>query len=203
MDFKKLEGTSCPICEKGKLVIRTGSYGKFMGCNAFPRCTFNIGHDDGDLETAILRYRLKLGIANILTNGSIQEGKTPIEKGTEIDLGALDGKGCPICKEGELVIRNGAYGKFVGCDNFPKCKFNAGHNDLDLESAILRNGGKIAKPSKPEDAVENIYNAQVRRHKSYPPFDERYDDFDNTFDYIEMATGISVDDELWGLGCWD
>lgn len=29
---------------------------------------------------------------------------------------------CPRCK-GELVVRNGKYGKFLGCSNYPKCKF--------------------------------------------------------------------------------
>jgi len=29
---------------------------------------------------------------------------------------------CPKC-DGTLVIRNGAYGKFYGCSNYPKCKF--------------------------------------------------------------------------------
>ncbi len=29
---------------------------------------------------------------------------------------------CPNCKEGYLVIRNGAKGAFFGCNNYPKCK---------------------------------------------------------------------------------
>lgn len=29
---------------------------------------------------------------------------------------------CPNCK-GKLVVRNGPYGKFYGCSNFPECKF--------------------------------------------------------------------------------
>lgn len=29
---------------------------------------------------------------------------------------------CPKC-EGNLMIRNGKYGKFYGCSNFPRCKF--------------------------------------------------------------------------------
>ncbi len=30
---------------------------------------------------------------------------------------------CPNCK-GTLVLRKGKYGKFYGCENFPKCKFS-------------------------------------------------------------------------------
>jgi len=32
------------------------------------------------------------------------------------------GKKCPDCKDGELVIRIGRFGKFISCSNFPKCK---------------------------------------------------------------------------------
>ena len=29
---------------------------------------------------------------------------------------------CPKC-EGELVKRKGRYGEFIGCENFPECRF--------------------------------------------------------------------------------
>ncbi|MFZ3301378.1 MAG: type I DNA topoisomerase [Microgenomates group bacterium] len=32
------------------------------------------------------------------------------------------GRKCPDCKEGELVIRVGRFGKFISCDKFPDCK---------------------------------------------------------------------------------
>ena len=34
----------------------------------------------------------------------------------------IDKKICPKC-HGELVERNGKYGKFIGCSNYPKCKY--------------------------------------------------------------------------------
>lgn len=33
------------------------------------------------------------------------------------------GEKCPDCKEGELVIRLGRFGKFISCSLFPECKF--------------------------------------------------------------------------------
>ncbi len=33
------------------------------------------------------------------------------------------GKKCPECKEGELVIRIGRFGKFISCSRFPDCKY--------------------------------------------------------------------------------
>lgn len=32
-------------------------------------------------------------------------------------------KKCPDCKEGELIIREGRFGKFISCDRFPECKY--------------------------------------------------------------------------------
>ena len=29
---------------------------------------------------------------------------------------------CPLCG-GQLVERNGKYGSFIGCSNYPKCKY--------------------------------------------------------------------------------
>jgi DNA topoisomerase-1 len=33
------------------------------------------------------------------------------------------GEKCPECKEGELVIRMGKFGKFISCSRFPECKY--------------------------------------------------------------------------------
>lgn len=35
---------------------------------------------------------------------------------------------CPRCG-GKLVVRNGEYGKFIGCSNYPRCKFRRNMND--------------------------------------------------------------------------
>ncbi len=33
------------------------------------------------------------------------------------------GKKCPECKTGEVVIRDGKFGKFLSCDKYPECKY--------------------------------------------------------------------------------
>ena len=35
------------------------------------------------------------------------------------------GQKCPDCKEGDLVIRIGRFGKFISCSRFPECKYTA------------------------------------------------------------------------------
>ena len=33
------------------------------------------------------------------------------------------GRTCPLCDKGELVIREGRYGKFIACSTYPECKY--------------------------------------------------------------------------------
>ncbi len=33
------------------------------------------------------------------------------------------GEKCPLCSEGNLVVRSGRFGKFISCGRFPECKF--------------------------------------------------------------------------------
>jgi DNA topoisomerase-1 len=33
------------------------------------------------------------------------------------------GEKCPECKEGDLVVRLGRFGKFISCARFPECKY--------------------------------------------------------------------------------
>ena|SRR3990167_7371381 len=34
-------------------------------------------------------------------------------------------KGCSLCGDGSLKVREGKYGKFLGCSKFPRCKYTA------------------------------------------------------------------------------
>lgn len=48
------------------------------------------------------------------------EAKKKIDK--KIASIKTDGGVCPKCG-GELIMRDGKYGKFIGCSNFPKCRY--------------------------------------------------------------------------------
>lgn len=52
------------------------------------------------------------------------------------------GEECPLCHEGQLVIRTGKFGKFFSCDRFPDCKFT---KPFVEETDVLcpKDGGKI------------------------------------------------------------
>lgn len=51
-------------------------------------------------------------------------------KRVKIEVEKLD-KPCPDCKEGELVVRTGRFGKFISCSRFPDCK----HTEKYLDKA--------------------------------------------------------------------
>lgn len=48
-----------------------------------------------------------------------------VEKNSERVKVAVEktGEKCPECKEGDLVIRLGRFGKFISCSRFPECKY--------------------------------------------------------------------------------
>ncbi len=92
----EVENFSCPECDK-KMVWKLSRAGKFMSCSNFPECV----------------------------GARSEEGKV-LEGPKEI------GKDCPKClddekikseNKGKLVLREGRFGKFISCSNYPKCKY--------------------------------------------------------------------------------
>lgn len=83
------------ICEKcnSPMVIKTGRYGRFLACSNYPDCKN--------------------------TRNLAEESKD--ENGEVVPPTTLDEK-CPDCGAG-LVEKSGRYGKFIGCSNYPECKY--------------------------------------------------------------------------------
>lgn len=89
-----------------QLVARLGKYGKFIACTGYPECKY---------------------IAKI---------KDVVSKESEIkELEVVEDKICPQ-DGGVLVIRNGRYGKFISCKNYPKCKYIENINNNDNENSL-------------------------------------------------------------------
>lgn len=59
------------------------------------------------------------------------------------------GKPCPECKEGELVIRIGRFGKFISCSRFPDCKYTDKYVEkIDMKCPECGKGGVVVKKTK-------------------------------------------------------
>ena len=52
---------------------------------------------------------------------------------------------CPTCKEGELSLKVGKFGAFVGCSNYPECKYTRqlGQSDAEAAAQALADGPKV------------------------------------------------------------
>jgi DNA topoisomerase I len=81
-------------CEKcgSPMTIKVGKKGRFLGCSNYPTCDFT-----KPLPT--------------------QTNKTFEKK----ELVIAEGVSCPVCNS-EMYLREGRFGKFYGCVNYPKCK---------------------------------------------------------------------------------
>lgn len=84
---------TCPKCGK-QLTKRLGKRGYFIGCSAYPECDYTRNLEGETKETA--------------------KTTAPVE--------IVQGRSCPECNS-ELHIKQGRYSKFIGCSNYPKCKF--------------------------------------------------------------------------------
>lgn len=97
-DFIQDEPTDekCPECGKN-LVIKLGRFGKFMACSGYPECKFS-----KPVETESDKDQVVVGGKDAAT--SVEE---------EIK--------CEKCG-GKMVMKEGRFGKFLACENYPKCK---------------------------------------------------------------------------------
>lgn len=74
------------------LLVKLGKYGKFLSCSNYPECEY------------------ARPLAEDLGNG---DG----EKAEAQDFGE-----CDQCEGGKMVLKQGRFGKFLACSNYPKCK---------------------------------------------------------------------------------
>ncbi|NCX94475.1 MAG: DNA topoisomerase I, partial [Gammaproteobacteria bacterium] len=75
-----------------KLAYRLGRGGRFIGCTGYPECDYT---------------------RNIEAASESTEPKAAPE--------IVEGRVCPDCQSA-LQLRQGRFGKFIGCTNYPKCK---------------------------------------------------------------------------------
>lgn len=70
------------------------------------------------------------------------------------------GRKCPDCKEGELVIRVGRFGKFISCDRFPDCKH--------IEKFVEKTGFKCEECKDGELIVKRSKRGKFYGCSNYP-----------------------------------
>jgi DNA topoisomerase-1 len=61
--------------------------------------------------------------------------------------GLPTGLTCPQCEQGELVIKAGKNGPFIGCARYPECSFTTNYERDEKGGVVLLNGGKTEEES--------------------------------------------------------
>lgn len=117
----------CPRCH-GQLVIKLGRFGKFKACSNFPTCTYTepLGEEKKLQDQASGQLCPRCGKALTLKRGRFGpflgcSGYPTCTYIKKIEHGT--GIACPVCKQGEIVIKRSRKGKmFYGCNRYPECK---------------------------------------------------------------------------------
>ena len=122
----------CPVCKKGNLIIRKGKFGNFIACTAYPKCKTTFSLPAGLIKPAGRNCKeCSFPLLKIIRKGKRPSNacfnpKCPskkVSKQEKQEIKKEEGKICPKCKEGKLVVRKSIYGTFMACNRFPKCRY--------------------------------------------------------------------------------
>ena len=160
----------CPKCGK-PLVYRFGKNGKFLSCSTYPECTFACPCDkEGKMiEEKLSEHECpECGKPMIHKNGRFgpflgcsdyPECKTTLKLDKEGNVlppkppAKPTGVKCYKCKEGELVIRQGKKGPFMGCNKFPRCRTIISIKQLDHLKQLQSEGQWPPKTIEQADEI--------------------------------------------------
>ncbi|MBD3293149.1 MAG: type I DNA topoisomerase, partial [Armatimonadia bacterium] len=144
-----LEDETCEECG-GRMLVKYSKRGKFAGCENYPDCNYTIDLSGDVLERPPVeetdfecpecgkKLLLRTGrrgrffgcsgypdcrfTANVGPDGEPQERAKPMETS----------EACPECEDGVLLVREGRRGKFLGCSNYPGCRYTRDYEDEEV-----------------------------------------------------------------------
>ena len=127
-------GRACPKCGE-ELLLRSGRFGEFIACSAFPKCKYTEQvegdkkeSDDGAAASSSDQICDKCGKEMVIKNGrngqflacsGYPECKNTKSLNVEEKISETP---CPDCG-GKISLKNSRRGPFWGCENYPTCKF--------------------------------------------------------------------------------
>lgn len=125
-------GEVCPLCGS-PLVIKKSKFGKFTACSNYPQCKFikkeikakatETGEMCPKCGKPLVERKDKKGKIFVACSGypdckyikGQDETKKVVDESQYV-------KSCPKCN-GHLVVKKGKISDFLGCTNFPKCRY--------------------------------------------------------------------------------
>ncbi len=113
----KIKLMHCPVCKTGllkKRVMLKDKSKNFYGCSNFPRCRFteNVHH------------------CPVCKSEMFKDIDKKVAKCINEECG-FTASLCPQCN-GYMIERKGKYGEFLGCSNFPKCKYSRNKGNMEV-----------------------------------------------------------------------
>jgi len=126
----------CPVCKEGtaKIMFSRKSKRRFVGCDRYPDCSAIFSLPQTGM---VLKSEAPCPTCSFLQVTVIRKGRGPSpqclnpdcpKKKAEEDEQQLrakaagEGKPCPKCGQGQLMLRKSMYGLFLGCNRYPECK---------------------------------------------------------------------------------
>jgi len=113
------------------MVLKRGRFGEFLGCSDYPQCKTTLRLDK---------------------QGNVLPPKPPAEP---------TGIKCHRCRQGELVIRQGKKGPFMGCGRFPRCRTIVSIKQLDHLKELQASG---QWPPATADQADTLLGRKPKAH---------------------------------------
>jgi DNA topoisomerase-1 len=147
----------CPQCGR-KLVYKFGKNGRFLSCSAYPDCKFARPCDKEGKMVEEQKSEHKCPVCGkpmvfksgrfgpFLGCSDYPDCKTTLKLDKQGNIvpprppAKPTGLKCHKCKEGELVVRQGKKGPFLGCNRFPKCRTIVSVKELDRLKQLQSEG---------------------------------------------------------------
>jgi DNA topoisomerase-1 len=178
------EKKSDVLCDKcgAPMIIKTGRYGKFLACSAFPKCknikSLDVNKDgkvdekdaaaSAEMEKLKEKYKdivcEKCGSPMIIRNGRFGmflacSGYPKCKNIKNMEENKTStGIKCPVCGQGDIVQKRSRRGVFYACSNYPECKNAYSGKPLDEKcpdcGALLMEGKNGVKCSNKECGYE-------------------------------------------------
>ncbi len=165
-------------CEKcgASMVVKTGRFGKFLACSNYPQCKNTkriLVNGEGKLEVAQDEESSetceKCGASMVVKTGrfgkflacsNYPQCKNTKRMGTSggrsgASPATLTGENCEKCGS-PLVYRQGRFGQFVACSNYPKCRFTK------KIASSLRDEGQTPEGKDPSASGKKSYRKKKK-----------------------------------------
>ncbi|MBU0649866.1 type I DNA topoisomerase [Patescibacteria group bacterium] len=121
--FLGLAEEKCPKCGK-QLMFKLGKYGKFLSCSDYPTCEF--------------AKPVEENITSLVDENGETTAAAPQDYGK-----------CVVCGEGDYILRQGRFGKFLACSRYPDCKSTKPFLvKIGLKCPTCKEGDVVVKKAK-------------------------------------------------------